>query len=1416
MFEDRTTDINNNAASSVDIKQKLAEESAAAVDSKKKWEKNADLLMYINGRKYTVSNVEPDTTLIQFLRSEGFTGTKLGCGEGGCGACTVMISHFDNIQQKIIHRSVNACLAPLCSVHGMAVTTVEGIGSTKDVLHPVQERLAAAHASQCGFCTPGFVMSLYSLLRNNPNPTEEEIEDCLDGNLCRCTGYRPILEAAKSFATNKVKICPGSGKPCNCEQANAAPKDENVNVVHNHSKHDHSKNAKSECPKAASQPIFPPQLRKLQPEPLCFKGSRVTWYRPVTLEDLLEVKRLHHPDPVKIVVGNTEIGIETKFKGMKYPIMASTTLIPELNQISEVEDGIVVGASVSLTNLGAFCKDKIKSLPEEYKTRSLKAILENLQWFSGTQIRNVACLGGNIATASPISDLNPVLSSLNAVLNLVSTNHTRRQVYVRDFFLRYRVVDLKPDEVIESIFIPYTKPLEYCYAYKQARRREDDIAIVNAGIRVKFIKNAEGAAVVDDCSLSYGGMAPTTVSAKRTEQFLKGKVWNQETFDQALNYLKEDLPLADNAPGGMVEYRKSLTISFFFKFFLFATNELHKIGIVGEEIPPSYMSAVHPEERPLSHGEQDYEIVKKGTEVGDPKPHMSARMQVSGQATYVDDIPKFSGELQGALVLSTKPHAKIRFDPSKALEMDGVVDFICYKDVTGYNKWGSVVKDEEIFVTEEVVCVGQIIGVIVAKTEREAKEAARLFANTCIEYEELPAIFSIEEAIAAKSFYPEVHTLKRGDVDEAFKNCDHVVEGDFRMGGQEHFYLEPNTVIAVPQEGEEMLIYSSTQALMKTQKVVAAILGVGEHKVVAKAKRIGGGFGGKETRTVPFAAVAAVAARKLEKPVRIVVDRDVDMCMTGQRHPFIGYYKVGFDKRGKIQALDAKMYSNAGCSLDLSYAVMDRALFHIDNCYYIPHVRVTGTCCYTNLPSNTAFRGFGGPQGLMIAENYIERVASVLHTTPEKIREINLYEAGQTTHFGQEIENWNIPRLWEDIKRTSEYEKRLKEIEQFNKENRYRKRGISMVPTKFGIAFTALFMNQGSALVNVYTDGTVLVTHGGIEMGQGLHTKCCQTAASAFGIPLSKVFVSETATDKVPNASPSAASMSSDLYCMAVKLACEQIMQRLEPIYAKLGRDAPFDKVVAEAYMQRVNLSAQAFYAPPKIGFDFATQTGRPFSYFTQGTACSEVEVDVLTGDCYVRRTDICMDLGESINPAIDIGQIEGAFVQGFGLLAMEELVWGDKDHPWVRPGNLFTRGPGTYKIPSANDVPCDFRVHLLRGAPNYEAVHSSKAVGEPPLFLASSAFFAIKRAIEAARADAGISNDHFVLDAPATAERIRMACADKFTLAVMPTSTTTTTTTNNDGNSDNSNNNNNRPLKHCRIIQHGHYVHNHRCWQCR
>mmetsp|Transcript_28945 Transcript_28945/g.42932 ORF Transcript_28945/g.42932 Transcript_28945/m.42932 type:complete len:708 (-) Transcript_28945:167-2290(-) len=655
-------------------------------------------------------------------------------------------------------------------------------------------------------------------------------------------------------------------------------------------------------------------------------------------------------------------------------------------------------------------------------------------------------------------------------------------------------------------------------------------------------------------------------------------------------------------------------------------------------------------------------------------------------------------------------------------------------------------------------------------------------------------IVSIQDAIAANSYYESSRhvldnttdgTTINDQLSESSSDPNSIlVSGEFYVGGQEHFYLECNSTLVIPTE-TGLEVFASTQSPSKTQAYCASATNTPASRVVVRTKRMGGGFGGKETRSVFSSAAAAVAAKITNRPVRLTLDRNVDMQITGQRHAFYAKYTasatlINNNTLLKLGSLKVNLYSNAGCSFDLSGPVMDRALFHIDGVYKWKSIRAEGVCCKTHQPPHTAFRGFGGPQGIAICEHIIDelyhhalyRHQNVHFNSIDTFRRNNMYQERDVTHFGMPISppKWNVPTAWDQLHQTASIPQQRASIHKFNSTHRHKKRGLAFLPTKFGIAFTAKFMNQGGALVHLYTDGTILVSHGGTEMGQGLHTKVAQITAHAFNVPLADVHVEETATDKVANTMPTAASMSTDMYGMAALDACKRILANIAPVRKKLGVHATLAEVASAAHFERIDLTAHGFHtvSNDRCGYDWdspsggAENRGQPFNYFTQGVAVSIVEIDVLTGNFHTLRSDILVDCGSSINPMIDIGQIEGAFIQGMGWSTTEEMIWADPiNHSWITPpGRLFTSGPGTYKIPSPNDTPEVFHVKLMDSC-NPFAVHSSKAIGEPPFFLGCSVFFAIKDAVRAARVQNLGENADFEFRLPATSERIRIMCGD-------------------------------------------------------
>ncbi len=755
--------------------------------------------------------------------------------------------------------------------------------------------------------------------------------------------------------------------------------------------------------------------------------------------------------------------------------------------------------------------------------------------------------------------------------------------------------------------------------------------------------------------------------------------------------------------------------------------------------------------------------------------HDSAVKHVTGQSVYIDDIDINGRLLYGKVIYSKYASAGIKsVNTGKALNLPGVKAILSYKDIPGENQMGPVVHDEPCLAVDEVSFIGQAVLLVAAESPEIAREASGLIQ---IEYEPHEPVLSIETAIETDNRLQPPRKIETGNALKALKSCEHTLEGTFTTGGQEHWYLETQSALAVPGEDLEMKVYSSTQHPSETQAIVAEVLGVNRNEIEVEVRRMGGAFGGKETQANHYAAWAALLARSTGHPVKIHLTRDEDQIMTGKRHEFISNYKVGFDDAGKITALDVEFNVNAGAAADLTMPILERAMFHIDNAYFIPNLRVIGNTWKTNLPPNTAFRGFGGPQGMAVIENIIDRVARFLGKDALEVRHLNLYKPdfNNRTHYGQIVPNDRLEVLLEQIITSSGYFRRRKDVDEFNGKNEFMKKGLALTPVKFGISFTTAFLNQAGALVNIYQDGTVLVNHGGTEMGQGLNTKITEIAASELGIDPENIKVNATNTSKVPNTSATAASSGTDLNGMAVKDAITKIKSRLKVVAAthfnkdkKLITTAPenvtfendmvfdkenpersisFNELIPVAYISRISLSATGYYKTPNIHFDRETGKGKPFHYFASGMSVSEILLDTLTGRMKILRTDILHDAGKSINERIDIGQIEGAFIQGVGWVTNEELKYDDN-------GNLLTHSPDTYKIPTISDIPEDFRVELLKGYPNPNTIRQSKAIGEPPFIHALSVFMAIKDAVSAT----GNHKTEPELPIPATSEAILKA----------------------------------------------------------
>jgi xanthine dehydrogenase molybdopterin binding subunit/xanthine dehydrogenase small subunit len=1262
----------------------------------------------LNGERVRVAGVAATTTLLDWLRSGGRTGSKQGCAEGDCGACSVALVERD-ARGQATYRAINSCIALVPMFAGREVVTVEGLGCgekckdqgarTKDQgpraehngLHPVQGAMVEHFGSQCGYCTPGFVMSMFEGYYRDGVKTAADINDQLAGNLCRCTGYRPIRDAmTAAVAGREVETCATGSDP------------------------------------------FRERLAQPVPAPgwVSYAGEGEKFFRPTTLAELFALKAAH--PAARLVAGATEIGVEINKKFKTFPVLISTEGVAELTRIVETPQGWRIGAGATLTAI------------EEKVAPEYPSLAKMLRVFAARQIRNRATLGGNIATASPISDSAPVLMSLDATL-VLSSAKADRTVAVADFFTGYRQTVLGVDEVIREIVLPrggpaagLTRRVDFV---KVSHRVELDISIVAAAFRV----DVDAAGVVRAARLAYGGVAERTKRALKAEAALVGKRLDDVGVAAVLR--GEFTPIDDVRSG--VAYRRGLVGSLWEKFVSGETSLVHDEAVTFGASSPW---AVADETRALRHD--------------------SAVGHVTGAARYVDDTAQRRPMLDVWPVMAPHARAKIlRRDATKARQAPGVVAVLLAEDVPGENNSGPVRHDEPLFATDEILFHGQIVALVVGESVKACRAAAALVD---VEYDVLPALVGIPAAVAAESFHTEPHTLTRGDCAAALAVAPARVEGAFTFGGQEHFYLETHAAWAEAGEDGAVTVNSSTQHPSEIQTIVAEVLHVPRNKVVVQAPRMGGGFGGKETQGNAWAAYVALAATKTGRPVRVQLDRDLDMALTGKRHPFHAKFSVAHDRDGKLLAAHIELTSDGGWSLDLSQPILDRALFHLDNAYYLPAVYFTGRVAKTNTTSHTAFRGFGGPQGMLVIEEIVDRVARACGLAPEVVRERNLYHGtGETnrTHYREDIGDNRLQAIWAQAKAESQFAERRAALAAWNAAHPRVKRGLAITPLKFGISFTLTHYNQAGAYVLIYADGSVQVNHGGTEMGQGLYVKMLGVAMRELGVTAESVRVMATATDKVPNTSPTAASSGADLNGMAVAAACVTLRERLAPVAAGLlgttaeqvefaGGEArvrgtevkvPFARVCAKAYLDRVSLAATGFYKTPGIQWDWSTSTGRPFHYFACGAAVAEVEVDGYTGMSRVRRVDIVHDVGNSLNPGIDRGQIEGGFVQGMGWLTSEDLKWDAK-------GRLLTHSASTYQIPAISDAPMEFNVTLLSNAPQPNTIHGSKAVGEPPLMLA----FAVREALRDAVASFGATGGQVPLASPATGEAVWAAIQER------------------------------------------------------
>jgi xanthine dehydrogenase/oxidase len=1384
------------------------------------------LRFLLNGKEIVLQNVDPKSLLIDFLRSPGIglTGTKLSCGEGGCGACTVSLAEKDPASGNVIEGPINACLRPLCSLDGMAVTTVEGIG---DHIHknPIQQRIVEYNGSQCGFCTPGFVMCMYGVLRDNPAPSHEEVERFFDGNLCRCTGFRPIFDAMQSLAGDAAALRTAVGE-MHPADAFAAPRE------------------------------------------LEISDGTCAWRRVTSVASALAAMRRGKGRNVRLVNGNTSIGIYKRPLD-RTEVFLDISQIPELRQVSlDAEAGsITIGGGVAYARLLATLAEVIKALPPE-RARGLEVLAAHVRRIAGHQVRSAGTVGGAIMLAlGHAEDGEPFISDLLTVLAALDARVTLRRPESPTVDETYQVLELPPISefpdgcLLTVVTVPLTGQRDFVDSYKVARRSQNSHAIVNAGFLLRLDEEAR----VSHCRIVFGGLRSFAWRAKSVEESVVGLPLDRNTLARAQAVLAREVQTIDIPEFGdgiSPEYRRALARSLLYKFFVQLCIAVPDLGIdarladagvayvrpissgkhgtipapyvAGAKDAPRLMAARAALAAPAPAPTVAYDELK-WTAIGRPAPRdenlakmladallqaetsavadrveapmvkLGALLQATGEAKYTQDLTLARRPLETQFVLSQRSFAKFRHSQeipalveTVKAEFPGVRAYITYGDISKPPKSNTYddtdpASYDPVFANEYVCAVGQPIGLVVADTVRTARAAA-LRMHDFILYDAAglhEPILTVDDALAKKSFLGDRSPplrIERPGGDEAWLDAPAAepgkifITGTQTTGAQAHFYMETQSVLAVPGEMDGMTLYCSSQNQGSCQAQAANVLGQHTAKVESKAVRIGGGFGGKEVRSPFFAMAAAVAAGKIGNPVRLALDRNTDMRMVGKRHPFRGSFYLLADDTGKIAKARYDFVADAGSSYDCTLPVTDLVLLTADAAYGIETFRATRKACLTNTLTNTAMRSFGVIQGTLIVESAIEKLAHTLNIPPEAIRERNFYRDAtitdcEVTPYGQKLIDCRINQVWGDFKKVVKFDERAAAVEEFNKSHRWRKRGISMIPIKYGVSYTSISSNQSGADVVVFSnDGSVLVKHGGMEMGQGIHTKIARLAADALGIPVELIEIAGTDTYDVANAPSTGASTGTDLNGGAVWEACSKLRQRLVG-FCKATPPMPdwetnwqknWPSIVKAAYYARVQLSSQALYMSPDLAVLQDGQLPKPppgkpdpriFYYFTYSVGVSEVEIDVLTGEHTIVRSDVVYDCGKTINSGLDYGQVEGGFVQGIGNVTCEELYHGPH-------GELIADGTWNYKIPCSHSIPLEFNVYILDYVPSPDAktpldsygIHSAKSTGEPPLVLSASVFFAIRHAIAAARAESG-STDWFDLPAPATVERIQQAC---------------------------------------------------------
>ncbi|KAH9518796.1 hypothetical protein Btru_006298 [Bulinus truncatus] len=1272
----------------------------------------SSISLTINGKSYTVGNEhDPATSLLEFLRKTGISvGTKGCCFEGGCGVCLVTVKVLDPLSGNDRSYSINSCCLQLYTCDGLEVTTVEGLGNTTVGLHPIQDRLAKYNGVQCGYCTPGQVMNMYGLLQNNPRPTKKDVEDAFDSTICRCTGYRPILDAMKSFAVDSEvkdvidieeldgKVCKKTGKACsgNCKDK----------------KHTDCNDGKTV-------------------RPIHIMADRSQWFRPLTLTDLCALLKQFSSSNYRLVFGNTGFGVYGEVGPWNYNVLIDLRGVQDLYTIDiSPADHITLGSNLTLTNL--------KELLAKNTDASLsysQTFVDHLNITASNSIRNLGTWAGNLALKRlhpefP-SDIFTMFETVGASLNIADSDGNTKLYTLEDFLS----LDMK-GKVIVSVQLPKysssSKPV--IRTLKASHRLQLTDAYVTCGFNF-FIDAANNYLIKAKPSIIIQGVNKNLVHAVQTESFLINKqLGDLSVLKNAINTLSGEL-IPDSDPlAASATYRKSLAISQFYKFVL---------GVCSNKCNSKYLSGGTGLDRPLMTASQQF-----GTD--DPtvypatKPviKFTASNLTTGEVKFLADLPAVQGQLYAAPLLSTQGNARIQsIDPSVALQLPGIVRFIQAADIPGENNWRPKHLNpddtvQELLSSGQIYYAGQPIGILVAEDEVTARSS---LYGVKVSYTDIqPAVTSLEEAVQQKSFYKPLGPYTKGDAISAMASAPHKISGVVHSSDQYHFHLENQAAFCIPSDTGGMEVIATSQWLDCTTETVSQILGIPESSVNVEIQRLGGAFGGKTFYNSPVAGMCAVAAHVTRSPVLLNLDLHTNMRFQGKRTYYIYEYQVGFDDTGKILAIIATGFSDVGpMNIDADELTQN----WVESAYFCPNWSWTVQPCKTNKPVSTSVRAPGSAPAIFAMENFIDHVATYLKKDHLEVRKVNFFQDGQTTLTGTVISNCLIGSLVAQLEADINYTARLKAVNDFNQVNRWKKRGLHVMPIRYDLTWKGI--PQYGSLVVHHGDASVSIAHSGIDMGQGINTKVIQVCSYKFGIPVEKIKVKKSTSYFCANTAWSAASVTSELVCQAIIYCCDTLLTRMAPVKAKLVNPT-WEDIVKECKKENVDLTASHLTSNE--------DKSKSYEYNCWSACCSEVELDVLTGQYQITQVDFLHDCGISLNPDLDLGQLEGGFMLGCGLFLLEGMKFD------TVTGKALTDGTWTYKPPMPKDLPIKFNVKFMGNVPNPMGVLRSKAVGEVPVAQGTCPMLALKRAVEAARQEVG-TEGWFQFNAPATVENIQQAC---------------------------------------------------------